>query len=89
MATAKEWFTTDEAAAYLGVSRRTVYKLSTEGRLVPHLVGRERGRRFRRADLDSALTPLPSIPPAHLLAAEDPVLGNLWDNDDDAAYDAL
>jgi excisionase family DNA binding protein len=48
----QEWFTVDEAAAYLRVSRRTVYKLVEEGRLQAYVIGHERHRRFRRGDLD-------------------------------------
>jgi len=38
MVIAKEWFTVEEAAEYLCVSKRTIYKLSAEGRLpgLPH-----------------------------------------------------
>lgn len=48
----KEWFTVDEAAEYLGVSKRTVYKWSKEGRLKTYILGKERTRRFRKEDLD-------------------------------------
>jgi excisionase family DNA binding protein len=49
----KEWYTLDEAAEYLGVSKRTVYKWSKEGRLRTYILGQERTRRFRKEDLDS------------------------------------
>lgn len=32
----QEWFTVDEAAEYLRISRRTIYKLCKEGTLVGH-----------------------------------------------------
>ena len=54
MAVPKQWFTVDEAAEYLGVSKRTVYKLTQEGRLPAYVIGMERIRRFRRQDLDNA-----------------------------------
>lgn len=52
MVVPKEWFTLDEAAEYLGVSKRTVYKWSKEGRLKTYILGRERTRRFRKEDLN-------------------------------------
>jgi excisionase family DNA binding protein len=54
----KEWFTLDEAAEYLGVSKRTVYKWTKEGRLRTFILGKERTRRFRKQDLDSIPQPL-------------------------------
>jgi excisionase family DNA binding protein len=91
-----EWFTVDEAAAYLGVSRRTVYKLTKEGRLRTYLLGKERTRRFRKEDLDRALRPLETSVGRQeiesltaLSATADPVLAELWSNAKDAAYDAL
>ena len=56
----KEWFKLDEAAEYLGVSKRTVYKWSKEGRLKTYILGRERTRRFRKEDLDKVPQPLPN-----------------------------
>jgi excisionase family DNA binding protein len=57
MVVAKEWFTVEEAADYLSVSKRTVYKLTKEGRLPAFRLGKERHRRFRKKDLDNALLP--------------------------------
>ena len=56
----QEWFTVDESAAYLRVSRRTIYKLVEEGRLQAYVIGNERHRRFRRGDLD--LVPRAAVP---------------------------
>ena len=93
MVITKEWFTVEEAAEYLRVSKRTIYKLTKEGRLPAFRIGQERHRRFRKEDLDKvpriadeektteALLKLSSKP--------DPVLAELWDNDRDAAYDRL
>jgi excisionase family DNA binding protein len=87
----KEWFTTEEAAEYLCVSKRTIYKLTQEGRLPAFRIGRERHRRFLKEDLDKV-----PRPPAYtenvgtlltLTRAADPVLAELWDNEKDAAYD--
>ncbi len=90
---AKEWFTVDEAAEYLSVSRRTVYKLTKDGRLPTYLIGRERHRRFRRQDLDNVPAPAAGFggpeAPAALTAETDPVLAELWDNEKDAAYDRI
>jgi excisionase family DNA binding protein len=38
----QEWFTVGDAAEYLRVSRRTLHKLTIEGRLPASRVGQER-----------------------------------------------
>lgn len=86
----KEWFTVNEAAEYLCISRRTVYKLTKEGRLPAFRIGRERHRRFRREDLDRI--PRPSGETEGILtlsARADPVLAEVWDNEKDSAYDQI
>ena len=89
----KEWFTIEEAAEYLCVSRRTIYKLTKEGRLPAFRVGRERHRRFRKEDLDKAPQALKDAKDIDsilvLSASADPVLAELWDNERDAAYDQI
>jgi excisionase family DNA binding protein len=91
MVIAKEWFTVQEAAEYLCVSRRTIYKLTQEGRLPAFRIGRERHRRFRKEDLDKVprlgedTKNLGAL--LTLTATADPVLAELWDNEKDAAYD--
>ncbi|HEX74251.1 MAG TPA: helix-turn-helix domain-containing protein [Dehalococcoidia bacterium] len=91
MVIAKEWFTIQEAAEYLCVSRRTIYKLTQEGRLPAFRIGRERHRRFRKEDLDKVprlgedTKNLGAL--LTLTATADPVLAELWDNEKDAAYD--
>ncbi|MBM3154433.1 MAG: helix-turn-helix domain-containing protein [Chloroflexi bacterium] len=93
MVIAKEWFTVVEAAEYLCVSRRTIYKLTKEGRLPAFRIGKERHRRFRKEDLDKV--PLPGEETANLEALlklsgkTDAVLAELWDNEQDAAYDRI
>jgi excisionase family DNA binding protein len=93
MVITKEWFTVEEAAEYLCVSRRTIYKLTKEGRLAAFRIGRERHRRFRKQDLDKV--PRPGEESANveallkLTANADPVLAEVWDNERDAAYDRL
>jgi excisionase family DNA binding protein len=91
MAIPKEWFTVEQAAEYLSVSRRTVYNLTREGRLPAYTIGKERHRRFKRKDLDSV--PCPGNRTEGEAAVlgfnseSDPVLAQLWDNDQDSAYD--
>ncbi len=93
MVITKEWFTVEEAAQYLCVSKRTIYKLTKEDRLPAFRIGRERHRRFRKEDLDRV--PLPGEQSRslegllRLSAKADPVLAEVWDNDKDAAYDCL
>jgi len=48
-----EWFTVEEAAMYLRVSKRTIYKWASTGRLPAYLIGDHRYRRFRKSDLDT------------------------------------
>jgi excisionase family DNA binding protein len=93
MVITKEWFTVEEAAEYLCVSRRTIYKLTREGRLPAFLIGKERHRRFRKEDLDKVPRPGEEIANVEALlrlsAKADPVLAEVWDNDKDAAYDRV
>ena len=91
-----EWFTLDEASEYMRVSKRTIYKWCKDGRLATYRLGRERTRRFRREDLDSVPKLINSRGREDgeealtlLTAVGDPVLAELWDNERDAAYDAL
>jgi len=89
----KEWFTIEEAAEYLCVSRRTIYKLTKEGRLPAFRIGRERHRRFRKEDLDKVPRSAEEVKNMEnmlvLTARADPMLAELWDNDKDAAYDRI
>lgn len=93
MAITKEWFTVEEAAQYLCISKRTVYKLTKEGRLPAFRIGIERHRRFRKEDLDRV--PRPDAETHHLnqlltlSAKTDPALAEVWDNAKDASYDRL
>lgn len=91
-----QWYTLNEAAAYMGVSRRTIYKWTKEGRLRTYILGKERTRRFRKEDLDRVPKQLgyagaKKAPQAlnALSASGDPVLAELWNNENDAAYDTL
>lgn len=93
MVVTKEWFTVKEAAEYLCVSRRTIYKLTEEGRLPAFRIGQERHRRFRKEDLDKAprrgeeTENLEGI--LNLTAYADPVLAEIWGNEKDGAYDRV
>jgi len=93
MVITKEWFTVEEAAEYLCVSRRTIYKLTKEGRLPAFRIGKERHRRFRKEDLDKVPRLGEDIANVEMLlklsAKADPVLAEVWDNDKDAAYDRV
>jgi excisionase family DNA binding protein len=89
----QEWFTVDEAARYLRVSRRTIYKLSQEGRLPAYRIGKQRHRRFQRVDLDRVASPVEGASPKAVLSTEvgpiDSVLLTVWNNRRDSAYDGL
>jgi excisionase family DNA binding protein len=89
----KEWFTVEEAAEYLCVSKRTIYKLTKEGRLPAFRIGQERHRRFRKEDLDRVPYPSEEVETlerlTRLTAESDPVLAEIWDNENDAAYDRI
>ena len=93
MVLTKEWFTVEEAAEYLCVSKRTIYKLTKEGRLDAFRIGLERHRRFRKKDLDNVPRSLGTNKDMDLTmtlsALTDPVLAELWDNQKDEAYDKL
>ena len=89
----QEWFTVDEAAEYLRVSRRTIYELTRADKLPAYLLGKQRHRRFRRDDLDAVLRPQTSRRQLdeglEMTAESDPVLAQMWDNEMDSAYDRL
>jgi len=93
MVITKEWFTVEEAAEYLCVSRRTIYKLTKEGRLPAFRIGKECHRRFRKQDMDKVPRPGEDAANAEALlklsAKADPVLAEVWDNEKDAAYDRV
>lgn len=48
-----EWFSTDTAAAYVGVTAATLRRLVERGEVVAFRIGRV--RRYRRSDLDAFL----------------------------------
>ena len=52
-----DWLTLPEAAAYLKVSKPTIYRFCSEGCLPFYKLAGTGQRRFRRSDLDALLTP--------------------------------
>src|SRR5215467_6516674 len=52
-----EWMTVSEAAAYLKVDRKTIYRWCDAGRLPFYELESGGGRRFKREDLDALLKP--------------------------------
>jgi excisionase family DNA binding protein len=85
----QDWYTINESAGYLRISRRTMYKLIHDGQLTAYRVGMGGHRRFRRDDLEQLMSPEESEPADVMTAVADPVLAELWDNAKDAAYDNL
>ena len=90
----QRWYTVDEAAQYLRVSRRTIYQLVKEMQLAPYKVGRAGHRRFKQEDIDAVMQKEQGsiesmVRESTLRASDDPVLAELWDNEKDAEYDLL
>ncbi len=52
-----QWLTLEEAAAYLKVSKPTIYRFCSEGCLPFYKLAGTGQRRFKRADLDALLVP--------------------------------
>ena len=89
----QEWFTVGEAAEYLRISKRTIYKFCEEGVLAGHRTSKRGHWRFRKEELDKAMKRgIPENDHEGLVALNamvDPVLAEIWDNDKDAAYDRV
>ena len=85
----KAWYTIDEAAVHMAVSKRTVQHLIRDGQLVAYRVGRGGHRRIKSEDLDSAMLRDDRGDLAPMTAREDPVLADLWNNGQDSVYDQL
>ncbi len=83
----KAWYTIDEAAGHMAVSKRTVQQLIRDGQLVAYRVGRGGHRRIKSEDLDSAMHRDDDVGIGSMTASGDPVLAELWDNDQDSVYD--
>ena len=85
----KVWYTIDEAAGHLAVSKRTVQHLIRDGQLTAYRLGRGGHRRIRSEDLDSDMHRDDSFDLPFVTAKDDPVLAELWDNYQDSVYDQL
>ncbi|MCH7736620.1 MAG: helix-turn-helix domain-containing protein [Chloroflexi bacterium] len=85
----KEWYSVEDAAKYLSVSKRTVQQLIRDGEMVAYRVGRGGHRRIRRTDLDGPMHREDQSGLVEPGGAEDQVLSELWDNEQDAAYDRI
>ena len=83
----QEWYTIEESATYLRVSRRTMYQLIHDGQLAAYRVGTGGHRRFRRNDLEGLMRKEDSEFIEAMTAVADPVLADLWGNEKDAEYD--
>ena len=85
----ERWLAVAEAAKYLGVSQRTIYDWTKEGRLGAYRTPTGGLLRFRRADLDVCLVLTAPQEPRPITEKEALVLTALWDNEADAVYDTL
>ena len=82
------WFTLEEAAEYLRVSKRTVRDLVAKEQVTAYRVSPKGSLRFKAQDLDEALEPA-STRHTVLRDIDYPVLAELWDNEYDAIFDEL
>ena len=85
--TESPWMTLGEAAAYLRVSQRTMRTLVLREQVTAYRINPRGALRFKARDLDAALEP--TAEPGPLTAISDPVLAELWDNEDDAVYENI
>ena len=85
----KAWYTIEEAADHMAVSKRTVQQLIRDRQLIAYRVGRGGHRRVKAEDLDSAMHRDDDVGIGSMTASDDPVLAELWDNDQDSVYDRL
>ena len=88
-APSQEWYTIDESASYLRVSRRTMYQLIHDGQVAAYRVGAGGHRRFKRDDLEHLMRAEDTEDLQAMTAVADPVLAELWDNEKDAVYDRI
>ena len=80
----KEWYSVDDAAKYLPVSKRTIRQSIRDGEMVAYRVGPGGHRGIRRTDLDGPMHREDNAGLVELGEAVDPVLSELWDNEQDA-----
>jgi excisionase family DNA binding protein len=55
-----EWVTTEQACAFLGIHRTTLWRMVKAGRLVPHRRPGQRMQLFRREDIERLSQPQPA-----------------------------
>ena len=84
----QEWYTIDDAADYLRLSRRSIYQLVEDGVLIGGRIGGTRHQRFSKGHLD-AVVQFPDAGNEPLDSSDDSVLSQLWDNGQDAEYDRI
>ena len=84
----REWYTIDDAADYLRLSRRSIYQLVEDGLLISGRIGGTRHQRFSKEHLD-AVVQFPDAGDEAFDSSDDSVLSELWDNEQDAEYDRL
>ena len=93
MVVQQEWFTVREAAEYLWVSKRNIYKLCQENLLIGHRTSKRGHWRFRKEELDNVMKRGISENDVTGLVAlnamANPILAEVWNNDKDAAYDRI
>ena len=73
----QQWFTVDESAGYLRLSRRSIYQLVDDGQLISHRIAGDRHQRFSRHDLDAVMRLDGIVGQDVITASEDPVLAEL------------
>ena len=66
-----------------------MYELIHDGQLTAYRVGTGGHRRLRRNDLERLMSSEESDPPGAMTASADPVLAELWDNEQDSIYDRI
>lgn len=55
------WLTVKEAAEYLRVSRATLYRMISDGRVKAYELPGSARKRFKRDELDALFTPVPKV----------------------------
>ncbi|WP_366925085.1 helix-turn-helix domain-containing protein [Nocardioides sp. REDSEA-S30_B4] len=60
MTTGRPWLSQQDAAAYLGVTDRTIRNYIARGLLPAHRIRGSRSIRIARADLEALLRPIPA-----------------------------
>lgn len=85
----QEWFSVEEAANYLRVSKRTINRWVGQKLLRAYRTPGAGLLRFTRKDLDAVLIADSDRDQNLVHGTKDPLLAELWDNKADAAYGKL